>query len=355
MRYIRPKSISLFVLVTTFSLVILLLSESCIHSTPNETDRFVQIINHSSLNNNPLSNQISQVVRVIFQDSKGIFWFGTQNGAYKLEEQTLVLIDEISGERGNSVTIKDITEDIDGTIWLGHTDGLSSIKNDTVKNYYESDGLIDQDVWCVEADQHGRIWIGTLGGCWVLHKGEFTKLELPPGERDTTVGISSPRMVQDILEDDKGTIWVSTNAGLFKFLDSSLIEFSFQEGIETPFVHTLFQSKDQKLWVASQNGLYQIRGQAVTNITDPYFITQKGIGSIAEDKEGKIWLVANQHQLYTYHEDTLIEVNKSEFGKGPVVFQIYKDQTDRLWFVGFGGAYRLDQDSFVHITKEGPW
>jgi ligand-binding sensor domain-containing protein len=120
-------------------------------------------------------------------------------------------------------------------------------------------------------------------------------------------------------------------------------------------VHTLFQSKDQKLWVASRKGLYQIRRKAVTNITDPHFVTQKGIGSIAEDKEGKIWFVANQHELYTYYNDTLTEINQSEFGKGPVIFKIYKDDTDRLWFVGFGGAYRLEQDSFVHITKDGPW
>jgi ligand-binding sensor domain-containing protein len=355
MKYIGPGSIFLLLLVTTCSLVFLLLTESCAHSTPGETGRFVKVKDHPSLRNDLLSNQISQVVRVIFQDSKGVYWFGTQNGAYKLEEQTLVLLDQIVGESGNSVTIKDISEDIDGTIWLGHTDGLSSIKNDTVKNYYESEGLIDNDVWCIEADQNGRIWVGTIGGCCVLQNGKFIHIELPLGKRDTMVGVSSPRMVQDILEDDEGSIWVSTNAGLFKFIDSSFTEYSFQEGLETPFVHTLFQSKDQKLWVASRKGLYQIRRKAVTNITDPHFVTQKGIGSIAEDKEGKIWFVANQHELYTYYNDTLTEINQSEFGKGPVIFKIYKDDTDRLWFVGFGGAYRLEQDSFVHITKDGPW
>ncbi|MBK6574257.1 MAG: hypothetical protein IPG21_17620 [Saprospiraceae bacterium] len=53
--------------------------------------------------------------------------------------------------------MKDITEDKDGTIWLGHTDGISSIKGETVKNYYQSDGLISNDVWCINSDAEGKI------------------------------------------------------------------------------------------------------------------------------------------------------------------------------------------------------
>ena len=40
-------------------------------------------------------NQISDVVRTIFQDSKGNIWFGTQNGAYKLTGDSLIHIDSI--------------------------------------------------------------------------------------------------------------------------------------------------------------------------------------------------------------------------------------------------------------------
>ena len=81
----------------------------------------------------------------------------------------------------------------------------------------------------------------------------------------------------------------------------------------------------------------------------------KGIGSIAEDGAGRIWFVSNQHFLYTYYQGEIIEFEKSEENKGPVVFKIYKDQDQRLWFVGFGGAYRMEDGNFVHVSKHGPW
>ena len=83
------------------------------------------------------NNQISDVVRTIFQDSKGNTWFGAQGGAFKLDGDSLIHIDSIRSESGGRVTIKDIAEDKDGIIWFGHTDGISSIDGTVVINYYE--------------------------------------------------------------------------------------------------------------------------------------------------------------------------------------------------------------------------
>ncbi len=51
----------------------------------------------------------------------------------------------------------------------------------------------------------------------------------------------------------------------------------------------------------------------------------------------------------------IIEFEKTEDNKGLVVYQIYRDQNDRLWFLGFGGAYRFENGKFLNITKNGPW
>lgn len=104
-----------------------------------------------------INNQISQVVRTIFQDSKGIFWFGTQNGAFKFDGNSLIHIDSIKNESGKGVTIKDIAEDKDGIIWFGHEGGISSIDKKVVTNYYESDGLISNDVWCITTDRSNQV------------------------------------------------------------------------------------------------------------------------------------------------------------------------------------------------------
>lgn len=222
-------------------------------------------------------------------------------------------------------------------------------------NYYESDGLISNDVWSIAADKNGRIWIGTIDGVCVFNGQEFTKFVLPEGKVDSTLGISSTRMVHSIFEDSNGTLWFSSNAGLFSYANNALINVSEKAGFKTNFVNEVFEDKDGELWVSTKKGLYKLTKNKAENITKEKIEVGKGIGSIAEDKDGKIWFVSNQHHLHAYDGNELIEFQKSEDNKGPVVFQIFKDQANRLWFVGFGGVYRLENGKFINIRTNGPW
>lgn len=302
-----------------------------------------------------VTNQISQVVRTIFQDSKGVLWFGTQNGAFKLYGDSLIHVDNIISESGKGVTIKDITEDKDGKIWLGHEGGISSIDGELVTNYYKSDGLVSNDVWSIAADKNGKIWIATIDGVCIYNGQEFTNFNLPEGKIDSTLGISSAKMVHSIFEDSKGTLWFCSNAGLFSYANNSLTNVSTEAGIHTNFVNEIFEDKNGELWVSTKDGLYNLIDNKAKNITNGKIETGKGIGSIAEDKSGKIWFVSNQHYLYTYNGKSLTEIQKSEDNKRPVIFQIYKDQDNSLWFVGFGGAFRLEDGNFINVTTNGPW
>lgn len=300
-------------------------------------------------------NQINQVVRTVFQDSNKNIWFGTESGAFKFNGESLIHINNIKSKSGKGVTIKDITESKDGKIWFGHTDGISSVNGDSVTNYYESDGLISNDVWCITSDANGNIWIGTINGVCVFDGQEFSNFKLPEGMIDSTLGVSSTKMVHSIKEDSKGTMWFSSNAGLFSYSNDMLINISDKVGIQTNFVNEIFEDKKGELWISTKKGLYNLRGNKINNITEGKIKDGKGIGSIAEDKDGNIWFVSNQHFLYTYDRKKLMKYQKPEENKGPVIFQIYKDQDDRLWFVGFGGAYRLENGKFLNITQNGPW
>lgn len=313
--------------------------------TPNNTAPL------SFVNNAP----ISQVVRTIFQDSKETLWFGSENGASKLTNSSWQPITGIQSQTGKGVTIKGITATKDGTIWMAHSDGVSSIKGETVRNYYKSDGLISNDTWCIAVDTQDKIWIGTIDGLCIFDGTTFTPLELPEGVKDTYVGISSTKMIHAILQDHNGKIWIASNAGLFSYTDNQLVNESKQFGITTPFVTKLFEDRKGNLWIATKEGLYVVKKGVAQNLTRGKIEIGKGIGSVAEAKDGTIWLVANQHYLYTYDGKELKEFQQKEGIKRPVPFEIYKDQKERLWLVGFGGASRLENGTFIPVTKNGPW
>jgi len=301
-----------------------------------------------------VNNQISQVVRTIFQDSKGTIWFGAENGAWRLTGQSLIHIDSIKSESGKGVTIKDITEDKYGTIWFGHTDGISSVEGETVINYYESDGLISNNVWCISSDAEGKIWIGTIKGVCVFDRKYFVNFKLPEGIRDTTMGVSSTKIVHSILKDSKGTMWFSTNAGLFSFSNNRLKNVSDKVGIPTNYVGKIVEDKKGGFWVSTSVGLFHLKGDTLTNITKKHFDESKGTGSIIVDSKGDIWFNCSR-SIFRLSDENLTKYRIEEGNYGPLTFQIYEDQQSRLWFVGYGGAYRYENERFINVTQNGPW
>ncbi len=300
------------------------------------------------------NNQISDVVRTIFQDSKGNIWFGAQGGASKLAGDSLIHIDSIRSESGGRVTIKDIAEDKDGKIWFGHTDGISSIDGTSVTNYYESDGLISNDVWCIETDVNGNVWVGTIEGACIFDGLGFNNFDLPEGKIDTTVGVSGTKMIHSILEDSKGIIWFCTNAGIFSYTYKNLKNISDELGVPTNFVSKIVEDKKGGLWVSSSKGLFHLKGNSFTNISEIHFEESKGTGSLIVDSKGDVWFNCGR-SIYRLSGEKLTEYRIEEGNYGPLTFQIYEDRQRRLWFVGYGGAYRYENNRFINITQNGPW
>lgn len=299
-------------------------------------------------------NQISSVVRTVYQDTKGRLWFGTQDGAFVLVGDSLQKVNGIQSQSGKSVTIKDITEDPDGKIWFGHTAGLSYVDGEKVVNLYETDGLLDYDVWCVQSDARGTIWIGTYGGACFYDGKQFKKFTLPKGKTDTTLGVSSPEMVHQIFEDRKGCIWFCTNAGLFAYDKQALQHVSAQLGLHNTFVSHVIEPQPGEYWISTSKGPFHFNEDKVLEKLPPGLPDHLGSGSIEADSGGAIW-INYRKDIYQLKRGRFTQLQFSETNQRPLPFEIYKDRNKRLWFVGYGGAYRYEQGQFINVTKKGPW
>jgi ligand-binding sensor domain-containing protein len=300
-------------------------------------------------------NQISDVVRTVFQDSKENFWFGTQNGAFKHNGKSLIRVDSIKSELGRGVTIKDITEDKDGRIWFGHTDGISVIDGESITNYYESDGLLSNDVWCITTDKKNQVWIGTIEGVCKFDGKKFTIFEIPEGKLDKSRGVSSTKIIHNIMEDSQGRIWFSTNGGVYIKDKDSLTNISKKDGLRTSFVNQVLEDKNGNIWISTSKGLFHYADKTLKNVTADIVKNVKGTGSIMQDSDGNIWYISNLRDIYSLKGKNFTKYRIAEGDYGPATFQIYEDKQKRLWFVGYGGAYRLEKGKFLNITKDGPW
>lgn len=300
------------------------------------------------------TNQIAETVRVMFHDSRGIYWFGTHTGTFKLVNGSLIRISEMKSKSGGDVIVRAIKEDVSGKIWFGHTDGISYLEGEKIVSLDESDGLISNDVWNLTPDSKGNIWIGTIKGVSKYDGKNFTHFELPEGEIDTTVGVSSTKMIHNILEDSKGRIWFSTNAGIFIKDNNGLTAISKKDGLKTNFVGKVIENQKGEFMICGSKGLYVYKEGYLTDISSELFEESKGIGNITETSNGEIWFNCGR-SIYSLSNNQLTEHRISEGNYGPLAYQIYLDKHERVWFVGWGGAFRFENGKILNITKDGPW
>ena len=299
-------------------------------------------------------NQISGVVRTVFQDSKGNFWFGTQNGLCRKDQSGLVYFD-LKDASGQSVTVHVILEDKSGAIWIGYGGGIAKYDGGSFTNYHEKDILTTGGLWSMLMDSKGTLWIGTTNGIYTFDGEVFTPFHIPEGKVNPDLGISTAKMIHYIMEDSKGNMWFATNGGAYVFDGKKLKNITEKDTSVSNFINQIIEGRDGIFWISTSNGLFQYDGNAFRNVAETVIGKNVGVGCILEDKSGLLWFTANKREIYNYDGKTFtkLQINKGDFT--PFPFQIYQDKQDRIWFVGFKGAYRLDNNNFVNINRNGPW
>jgi len=119
-----------------------------------------------------------RVFRTIFQDSKGRFWFGLQ-GALLYDPKKRVVRHYMPEPGKNSIAdenVLSITEDKEGIIWIGTTNGLSAldVEKNKFTNYTMESGLPSNEVFCLLIDFFGRLCMGTANGICFFDKRKNT-------------------------------------------------------------------------------------------------------------------------------------------------------------------------------------
>ncbi len=197
-----------------------------------QTEKF-QLFQHDKNNPDSLSDDF---ISVIFVDRSGTVWVGTENGGlnrffsttgtfasfnWKLEDLTAL----------SSPHVSCIYEDPNGVLWVGTIQGLNRFDRDkkTFRAYkysnIDDNGLSMDSISSILTDRSGTLWVGTYGGGLNRLvdpvKGIFSHFRKKKEGKSTLFnqvddGLPSD-MINGILEDNEGNLWLSTDKGLSKF------------------------------------------------------------------------------------------------------------------------------------------
>lgn len=173
---------------------------------------------------NFLSPQQKNRTYCILEDKKHRLWLGTKEGLILVSADRKEAITFTSSPKKNDLKadlIRSVIEDKNGTIWIA-TDGggFAKVVEDEGRIFFKSylnnpaylNSLSNNSVLTLHEDENNWIWIGTFGGG--LNKFNSKTEEFV---RYTEKEGLANNVIYGILEDEKKTLWISTNKGLSSF------------------------------------------------------------------------------------------------------------------------------------------
>lgn len=222
-----------------------------------------------------------QRISAISGDKKGNIWIGTvNNGLYQYHLQNQTITNYRSDARDpQSISSNGITSlffDSKERLWIA-SNGLNRLDPNATKflhfNHDSNDpfSLSANITTKVTEDQYGDIWIGTAGGGLNRLDPEASKPRFIRYQNilDDSTTISS-RGVWDIHEDQNGNLWFGTWRGGLNLFDrekESFSHFTKEDGLASNLIQMILEDDYGNLWISTDNGIsrFDPKTQAFTN------------------------------------------------------------------------------------------
>lgn len=252
-------------------------------------------------------------VNTIFEDKKGNIWVGTARGlnlltikdpSKKPEQQQVVFTHAYNSNNPvfnvSYPSISGIAEDHFGNLWVATSRGLNRIdtKAGTVECYYHQPGnhksLSDNVIEALLVDQKGDIWVGTQanGICKLILKDKETVSDILHYKDDFSAnkGLKSNMIyyLYESSDENEDVVWIGTRGAGVHTYSRSKNKFVLWNRITgqdrssaSNSTFAIFTDQTDHLWIGTQRGIYRINRK--NNKVSRYLYDPNNIHSISDD------------------------------------------------------------------------
>ncbi|MDZ7714633.1 MAG: two-component regulator propeller domain-containing protein [Balneolaceae bacterium] len=165
----------------------------------------------------------------------------------------------------------------------------------------------------------------------------------------------SQAVVNDLMQDDDGYLWVATGYGLNRFDGFTFKNYYGENGLNNNKTFSLLQDSKERVWIGTGNGVNIIQGDSVHSVPELNALNSSTILSIFEDSQGEFWFATDGQGVWHYDtSEKLTQYQEIHGLAGNRVRDIVEDQQGTLWFGTREGLTNLKDGNFrSYSTKDG--
>ena len=221
-------------------------------------------------------NHVNRIVR----DSRGFLWFCTAGGLSRFDGYGFTNFGTEQGLPHSSVN--DLLETRAGEYWVATDAGLVRFDpkgRPAAHVVYENAAITPAPMFTVvvpdDADpqaraitvlregRDGTIWAGTHDGLYRLEHADGHRA-LRPVDVHMPNEFPEQRIVADVLEDARGSLWIAAPSGLYRrWPDGSAARYTKRDGLPDEYLQDLLEDHEGRLWAGTRhNGFFRIDADA---------------------------------------------------------------------------------------------
>ncbi len=272
----------------------------------------------------------------LFEDRKGNLWVGAEKGLWRWRPgppEFHPMPDKLIGGFADGDT---------GALLVTTRSGVKQFIDGKMEPYPLPGSIRPFPAYPILRDREGGLWIGSLNrGLVHVHGGRADVFS----QSDGLTG----DVVEGLLEDREGNIWVATSAGLDRFRDFAVATFSVKQGLSDPIVGSILADRNGSVWIADYGGLNRWNHGQITAYGNPERKLNEIVKrSLFQDSRGRIWISNNREFGY---------LEKNQFVPIPgipdsSVHGIAEDTQRNLWIANEEALFRLSSRGEV---EQIPW
>lgn len=281
------------------------------------------------------SHGFSGSVRAILIDRGGRPWVGLMNGGVLRQDAGAFV--PVEGAALAGVTVRDLLEDGDGTVWIA-TEGRGLVRllggaGGDVTSFRAGSALRSDVVTSLVRSRDGDLWIGTDNGLSRLGSDGF----------DTDAGLSGVEVYR-LYEDGYGNLWVASEQGLYRRnATTSLFErLSEHRGRPLRSVSAVAFDREGAVWVTTYAyGLYQLRPGKAASLTTAEGLATPRINALAERRRGGVLVGTDTGRIQVAGEGPPRDLELPVELPDVRVRGLLEDRRGDLWVASYAGLLRL--------------
>jgi len=287
-------------------------------------------------------------ISAIVKDEFGIVWIGTYgSGIYSFDglnyKSYSFDFNELSSISGN--LIHQIFIDDAKNIWVGTDSGLN-VYNRDLDRFQEVDITADVPIpdhynaINVIADDLGNLLVSTYSpGILKINSKTYETTLIPATKSD-----GSPVQTNVFAKDDKGTVYLGTNQGLFKYnaTSNNIDQVVIASGsmADNPIaIESLVIDKNQNLWAGSHSfGIFKISSNNGNTQAQHFPCTKRKIFSMIADDNFVVAGTENDGLFVLDQQNGAIIRHYEHYRPNPKsitsnsIWSLYRDDEERIWF-----------------------